>query len=188
MGSGVLMGEHAAFALPDVLLFVCCSGIAATARLLVRVEDEMQLMEKLFDIHGRALLQAKGEHQIILALLDLHVREAAPLRILLRADESGLRDVDEEALAFDVSAIIIKRCVGDERQAHAVGRLAATQSEDAFLSLLRRNGKLLRNRERLPDTADIDARVRARGREQQQRARQRRTEISQGRGKGVHAA
>ena len=59
MGSGVLMGEHAAFALPSVLLFVCGSGIAATARLLVRVEDEMQLMEKLFDIHGRALLQTK---------------------------------------------------------------------------------------------------------------------------------
>lgn len=135
--------------------------VRANARLFVRVEDDVQLMEKLFDVDGRALMQTKGEKEIIVALLYAQVCEAASIRIVMCSDESCLRDMYDEAFAFDVRAIIIERRVRSQRQTLTLRRLAPAQSEQASLRMIRWNGKLLRKRKGGTDTAMCRARVRA---------------------------
>jgi len=75
--------------------------------MLVRKEIYLKAIETLIEVEGRAQLQKKRDDHIVSALLDAHVREAAPRNRPVRFGESGLRHAHEEAFAFDVRAIVV---------------------------------------------------------------------------------
>jgi hypothetical protein len=106
------------------------SRLAVGVRLLVRDEEHFQMIKTLFDCDRRALLQAEGEHNIIVALLDPHVREA--VRARARVDESGARYCNEDALALYERPVIVERRVGRDGEPLAVGHRSAPEHDDSF--------------------------------------------------------
>lgn len=96
---------------------------------LVRQEIYLQPVEALTDADARSRLEAERDDDVLLVLLDAHVGEAAPLRVVVNVKKLGLRQPHEETFVLDVRAIVVKQRVGSDRATRAFRRVAVAQED-----------------------------------------------------------